>query len=88
MKKAQKNYLIYIVMLLLFSGLIYGAIKIGEHFDRFSHTVNGISTDAFQAFKGVLAGNLSHSFAILLIQMLVILIACSDTCSRASASPE
>lgn len=75
MKKAQKNYLIYIVMLLLFSGLIYGAIKIGEHFDRFSHTVNGISTDAFQAFKGVLAGNLSHSFAILLIQMLVILIA-------------
>ena len=33
--KARKNYIIYVLMLLLFGGLIYVAIEEG---DRFSHS--------------------------------------------------
>ena len=40
--KARKNYIIYVLMLLLFGGLIYVAIEEGDRFSH--HAANTLNT--------------------------------------------
>lgn len=64
------------VMLLLFGGLIYVAIEQGSRFDH--HTPGGgalVDANPFDMFVGVVADNLHHPFATLLIQIIVVLAA-------------
>ena len=76
MGKARKNYFIYLMMLLIFGGLIYAAITGGERFLHLSPVqAAAIGEDAFTMFKTILLDNLTHPFSILLIQIIVVLIA-------------
>lgn len=76
MKKDKKNYGIYMLMLLIFGSLIYGALDLGEKFS--SHEVTpltgNLSENAFGMFKMIITNNLHHSLTILLFQIIVILI--------------
>ena len=75
MQRAQKNYLIYVIMLLLFGALIYMAIEEG---DRFSHHVVASSAVAeetpFAMFSQFVTDNLHHPLSILLIQIIAVLL--------------
>lgn len=75
MQRAQKNYLIYVIMLLLFGALIYMAIEEG---DRFSHHVVASSAVAeetpFAMFCQFVTDNLHHPLSILLIQIIAVLL--------------
>lgn len=83
MRKARKNYFIYLMMLLIFGGLIYTAIAGGERFLHLSSIKPATAgDDAFTMFKTILLDNLEHPFSILLIQIIVVLIA---VCIFASA---
>lgn len=76
MGKARKNYSIYLMMLLIFGGLIYAAIMGGERFLHLSPVQSvAADDDAFAMFKTMLLDNLTHPFSILLIQIIVVLIA-------------
>ena len=76
MGKARKNYSIYLMMLLIFGGLIYAAIIGGERFLHLSPVQSvAADDDAFAMFKTILLDNLTHPFSILLIQIIVVLIA-------------
>ena len=76
MRKARKNYFIYLMMLLIFGGLIYTAIAGGERFLHLSSIKPATAgDDAFTMFKTILLDNLEHPFSILLIQIIVVLIA-------------
>ena len=61
--KARKNYIIYVLMLLLFGGLIYVAIEEG---DRFSHhaanTLNTLQDGPFAMFLQFMQDNLFWDF--------------------------
>lgn len=74
-KKARKNYIIYVLMLLLFGGLIYVAIEEG---DRFSHhavgTLNTVQGEPFAMFLQFLTDNIHHSLTTLLIQIIAVLL--------------
>lgn len=74
-KKARKNYVIYVLMLLLFGGLIYVAIEEG---DRFSHhaagALNTVQGDPFAMFLQFLTDNIHHSLTTLLIQIIAVLL--------------
>lgn len=76
MKKDKKNYGIYMLMLLIFGSLIYGALNLGEKFS--SHEVTALSGNlnesAWGMFKKILTSNLHHSLTILLFQIIIILI--------------
>lgn len=76
MQRARKNYLIYVIMLVLFGGLIYVAIEEGE---RFTHPAadaviasGNSSSDMFLQF---ITDNLHHPLSILLIQIIAVLLA-------------
>lgn len=74
-KKARKNYIIYVLMLLLFGGMIYVAVKEG---DRFSHHVVN-SQDIVQdtplvVFLQFMQDNLHHPLTTLLIQIIAVLL--------------
>ena len=58
--RARKNYVIYVLMLLLFGGLIYAAIEEG---DRFSHyAINAHNTGRpFQSISSIYTGQYSSS---------------------------
>lgn len=75
MQRAKKNYLIYVIMLLLFGALIYMAIEEG---DRFSHHVVASSAVAeetpFAMFCQFVTDNLHHPLSILLIQIIAVLL--------------
>jgi len=73
--KVKKDYLIYFIMLVLFSGMIYVALNEGERFDHFSmaHVPTGNMGDSFQMFQHVLIGNVNSPFTILLLQIIVVL---------------
>ncbi|SHF89343.1 transporter, CPA2 family [Bacteroides luti] len=75
MSKVKKDYLIYFIMLVLFSGLIYVALEEGGRFDHFSvvHIPQGGSSDSFQMFKNILIEKVNSPFTILLLQIIVIL---------------
>lgn len=77
MQRTKKNYLIYLVMLLLFGGLIYGAIKEGSRFDHYKSVgeVGANQTEPFEMFLEVVSGNLQNSLTTLLIQIIVVLVA-------------
>lgn len=76
MQKVINNYIIYVVMLILFGGLIYAAISEGE---RFSHHAPGMVVAAegssFEMFRQFITGNLHHPLSILLIQIIAVLLA-------------
>ena len=73
MRKARKNYFIYLMMLLIFGGLIYTAIAGGERFLHLSSIKPATAgDDAFTMFKTILLDNLEHPFSILLIQIIVV----------------
>ena len=73
--KARKNYIIYVLMLLLFGGLIYVAIEEG---DRFSHhaanTLNMVQEGPFAMFLQFMQDNLHHPLTTLLIQIIAVLL--------------
>ena len=77
MEKKKKNYGIYILMLLIFGFLIYGALSSGEK--SLPHTVASIGSNlgenAFSMFKNIIINNLHGSLTILLFQIIVILLA-------------
>ena len=76
MGRARKNYFIYLMMLLLFGGLIYMAIVGGERFEHLSSSrVAGQAGDAFDMFVVVLADNIQHPLSTLLVQIIVVLLA-------------
>ncbi len=73
--RARKNYVIYVLMLLLFGGLIYVAIEEG---DRFSHhaanTLNTLQDGPFAMFLQFMQDNLHHPLTTLLIQIIAVLL--------------
>lgn len=75
MQRSQKNYIIYVVMLLLFGALIYIAIDAG---DRFSHYATGTISMAqhtpFEMFRQFITANLHHPLTILLFQIIAVLL--------------
>ena len=77
MQRTKKNYLIYAIMLILFGGLIYGAIEEGSRFDHYksASAVDVHDPEPFDMFLEVVSGNLHHSLTTLLIQIIVVLIA-------------
>lgn len=76
MNRKKKNYGIYILMILIFGVLIYGALSTGEKFAH--HTIAGIAGDisdnAFSMFKNIIIKNLHSSLTVLLFQIIIILI--------------
>nr|WP_321373355.1 cation:proton antiporter [uncultured Bacteroides sp.] len=76
MSKIKKDYLIYFIMLVLFSGMIYVALEEGGRFDHFSiaHVPQGGTGDSFQMFKTILIEKVNSPFTILLLQIIVILV--------------
>ena len=74
-KRIQKNYIIYVLMLVIFGGLIYVAIEAGS---RFAHhaveNVNKIDASPFTLFTNFLMDNLHHPLTILLIQIIAVLL--------------
>lgn len=75
MERQRKNYLIYVIMLLLFGGLIYAAIKGGEQFDHLSGVHKTVGENALETFRNVMTGNLNTGISVLLIQIIVVLLA-------------
>ncbi len=74
MVRARKNYIIYVLMLILFGGLIYVAVEEGS---RFAHTTASASLSdesPFAMFVRFLADNLHHPLTILLIQIIAVLL--------------
>lgn len=75
MQRSQKNYIIYVVMLLLFGALIYIAIDAG---DRFSHyatgTISMAQQTSFEMFRQFITANLHHPLTILLFQIIAVLL--------------
>ncbi len=74
MLKSRKNYTIYVVMLLLFGGLIYLAIEEGS---RFAHQLVSpalADESPFRMFVHFLTENLHHPLTILLIQVIAVLL--------------
>ena len=72
--KARKNYIIYVLMLLLFGGMIYVAIEEG---DRFSHHAADsflVQDTPFAMFLRFLQDNLHHPLTTLLIQIIAVLL--------------
>lgn len=75
MERRRKNYLIYVIMLLLFGGLIYVAIQGGERFDHLSQAHAAANESAFDTFRNVLTGNLNTGISVLLMQIIIVLLA-------------
>lgn len=75
MERNRKNYLIYLLMLLLFGGLIYVAIQEGSRFDHLSTAHVPKAGSAWELFSSTLADNVGGGMATLLIQIVVVLLA-------------
>lgn len=74
MQRARKNYLIYLIMLLLFGGLIYVAIEEGDRFSHHVGTVLSTQGSPFEMFTHFLQANLHHPLTVLLIQIIAVLL--------------
>lgn len=74
-KNARKNYIIYVLMLLVLGGLIYFALK---ECDRFSHyevdSSSIIQGAPFDMFLQFMQDNLHHPLTTLLIQIIAVLL--------------
>lgn len=77
MQRTKKNYLIYLIMLIFFGGLIYVAVEEGSRFDHYAVTnaAGAPEIEPFDMFVEVVTANLHHPLATLLIQIIVVLIA-------------
>lgn len=80
MNEKLKNTLFYIIMILLFSSLIYLVILQGNNI-RTTSDVESISgpqtlTEGFSSFKYIISQQLVSPFSLLLVQIIVILIMC------------
>jgi len=77
MKAIKKNYILYLIMLVFFTGMTYVSLHEGERFESFASTkVIPVSAESdFVAFQHVLTGNLNSPFAVLLLQIIVVLFA-------------
>lgn len=77
MGKLKKNYLIYVIMLVLFSGMIYVALNEGKRFEHLSdnHVVNGDTQSAFDMFVHIMHENINSPITTLLVQIIVVLFA-------------
>jgi Kef-type K+ transport system membrane component KefB len=77
MTKKQKSLSIYAIMIVLFSFLIFVALKSGISLNKSSLPINAtIKATPFEMFGHIIADNLRSSFMILLIQIIVILFVC------------
>jgi Kef-type K+ transport system membrane component KefB len=77
MTKKQKSLSIYAIMIVLFSFLIFVALKSGISLNKSSLPINAtIKSTPFEMFGHIIADNLRSSFMILLIQIIVILFVC------------
>lgn len=75
MQRSKKNYIIYVIMLLLFGGLIYVAIEEGTRvFDHTVSTVGIVQNTPFMMFRHFLMDNLHHPLTTLLIQIIAVLL--------------
>lgn len=73
--RARKNYVIYVLMLLLFGGLIYVAIEEGDRFSHYAiNTLNTVQGDPFSMFLQFMHDNLHHPLTTLLIQIIAVLL--------------
>lgn len=72
MSRASKNYIIYLIMILLMGGLIYVAIEKGDDIHN-ALTTSYTENNAFDLFLSVVKDNLHHPLTTLLIQVIVIL---------------
>lgn len=74
-KNARKNYVIYVLMMLVLGGLIYFAL---EECDRFSHyevdSSNVVQGAPFDMFLQFMQDNLHHPLTTLLIQIIAVLL--------------
>src|SRR5574344_1133759 len=76
MQKAQRNYIIYALMLLLFGTLIYLSVGEGMAFaSHSSHHVPDRTDSPFDLFLQFMQENLHHPLAVLLLQIIVVLLA-------------
>ena len=74
MFKAKKNYTVYVLMLLIFGGLIYFMLDKGERFAHYSSKQIDIDVTPFQMFRMFIVENLHHPLSILLIQIIAVLL--------------
>lgn len=80
MNDKLKNILFYTIMILLFGSLIYLVIQQGEsrQIDISASNTNNTQTleDGFSSFKHIVNEHITSSFGLLLLQIIIILIAC------------
>ena len=75
MQRARKNYTIYVIMLLLFGGMIYAAIEEGDRFSHYTNDLlNNVQATPFAMFIQFLTDNLHHPLTTLLIQIIAVLL--------------
>ena len=74
MPKARKNYTIYVLMLIIFGGLIYFAIEEGSRFAHYTPVDAGVQATPFEMFCQFMQDNLHHPLSVLLIQVIAVLI--------------
>lgn len=75
MQRSQKNYIIYVIMLLLFGALIYIAIDAGDRFSHYaSGTISRTQHTPFEMFSQFITTNLHHPLTILLFQIIAVLL--------------
>lgn len=76
MSRTSKNYLIYVLMILLLGGLIYLAIDQGDQYSHHAASqMKSLNESAFDSFVTIVKNNLHHPLATLLIQIIVVLMA-------------
>lgn len=75
MSRIKKNYIIYVIMLVLFSGMIYVALEEGNRFSHLDMTkiTSGQVEDHYEMFRRILIENFNSPFMILLLQIIVVL---------------
>ena len=77
MTKNRKSLSIYVIMIILFSFLIFVALKSGIHLNKLSIPAEtNVTTTSFQMFGHIIKDNLRSSLMVLLIQIIVILFVC------------
>lgn len=77
MKKSTKNSCIYIIMIAVFSILIYLSLKNGIELHKLgTETCISVKNDFMKMFSGMFMNNLTAPLMTLLMQIIIILISC------------
>lgn len=75
MQNSRRNYLIYVIMLLLFGVLIYFAIDEGDRFLHYAARTTNVAQDTpFAMFQHFILDNLHHPLTTLLLQIIAVLL--------------